>query len=367
MLDFARLFEPIVWAPAPPIIRNVFYDGVFPMRIGGAFLLVAGLLLCLTIVWAAVGFLMMGFGLLCFLVAERRQKRKATLKTSVRRYSAEADRRKEPELLPAREATQRTALPEASDAQHEPNFFAGAADGTPPKSPQPPAALSHTPKVRQDPVVGAEPLDAAASAPPSTLPKRRAARRQVATNAQTYDVEKWRSIAKDDVDISRSVETLSPFGKKYVDLLASAYMAFNDKSYLPAIMKMVAEAIRKDSGRALAGAPTDGDAKMDLISFAMSKARGSAVDSLLVSAATATSPIGEAYSRADTGDVLREVEPKAEDNPQGSKPAPRHGVAKQSDTSPAAKPAVRQANPRPVDQTDANETRDLTDLFNKIA
>lgn len=45
------------------------------MRITGAVLVVLGSLLTLTIVWAAVGFLMMGFGLICGLVAERRERR----------------------------------------------------------------------------------------------------------------------------------------------------------------------------------------------------------------------------------------------------------------------------------------------------
>ena len=45
------------------------------MRIAGAVLVVLGSLLTLTIVWAAVGFLLMGFGLICGLVAERRERR----------------------------------------------------------------------------------------------------------------------------------------------------------------------------------------------------------------------------------------------------------------------------------------------------
>jgi hypothetical protein len=45
------------------------------MRITGAVLVVLGSLLTLTIVWAAVGFLMMGLGLICGLVAERRERR----------------------------------------------------------------------------------------------------------------------------------------------------------------------------------------------------------------------------------------------------------------------------------------------------
>jgi uncharacterized membrane protein len=40
------------------------------MRIIGTCLLIFGCFLTLTVVWAAIGFLMMGFGLICLLVAE---------------------------------------------------------------------------------------------------------------------------------------------------------------------------------------------------------------------------------------------------------------------------------------------------------
>jgi hypothetical protein len=44
------------------------------MRLFGFVLLIAGFLLCVSIVWAALGFLMMGFGLICLLIAERNRK-----------------------------------------------------------------------------------------------------------------------------------------------------------------------------------------------------------------------------------------------------------------------------------------------------
>ena len=45
------------------------------MRIAGWILLIAGALLCATLVWAAVGFLLMGVGLLSLLVAENNRER----------------------------------------------------------------------------------------------------------------------------------------------------------------------------------------------------------------------------------------------------------------------------------------------------
>jgi hypothetical protein len=45
------------------------------MRVLGTVLLVSGFLLCVSIVWAAPGFVMMGVALICLLVAEQRSKR----------------------------------------------------------------------------------------------------------------------------------------------------------------------------------------------------------------------------------------------------------------------------------------------------
>src|SRR6266704_5421195 len=44
------------------------------MRVAGTILLLGGFLLCVSIVWAAVGFPMIGLGLVCLLIAERRKK-----------------------------------------------------------------------------------------------------------------------------------------------------------------------------------------------------------------------------------------------------------------------------------------------------
>jgi len=51
------------------------------MRIAGWTLLVGGLFLCLSVVWAALGFLMMGFGLISLQVAEHNRRRATNLTT----------------------------------------------------------------------------------------------------------------------------------------------------------------------------------------------------------------------------------------------------------------------------------------------
>src|ERR1700730_15724609 len=51
------------------------------MRLGSV-LLIGGFLLCVSIVWAALGFFMMGLGLICLLIAEERNKRFQKLTSS---------------------------------------------------------------------------------------------------------------------------------------------------------------------------------------------------------------------------------------------------------------------------------------------
>jgi hypothetical protein len=58
--------------------RNAFFRNPdSSMRLAGWLFLLAGLLLCLSVVWATLGFLMMGIGLIALQAAERRRKRPA--------------------------------------------------------------------------------------------------------------------------------------------------------------------------------------------------------------------------------------------------------------------------------------------------
>jgi len=54
-----------------------WHRGLSFMRIAGWLLLIVGTLLCVSIVWATIGFLMMGLGLVCLLIAENRTQRAA--------------------------------------------------------------------------------------------------------------------------------------------------------------------------------------------------------------------------------------------------------------------------------------------------
>jgi hypothetical protein len=314
------------------------------MRIVGTFLLLGGFLLCISIVWAAVGVLMIGLGLICLLIAERRKKQSTA---PLGALSDEVGRRREPPPLQIEKHAQSAEPVEASpswiDSGQAPSSFPEPRQQKPPM----PAPVSR-----------------------KELPERRP--NEPEPNA--YDLEKWRALVKSDADISRSVEAVLPFGKKYVDQLAMAYLAFEEKSYLPAIVKLVANAIKRDSGRDSAGvAAMDGDPDTDLISFAMSKARTSVVEQVFAAALD---------DGAEKSSVMRSAPPQTEPDAR-VKPAAVQSELKTPHSRPAgeAGSAKRPPDARGVDERLADrviaparkatagvdDAQNLTDLLNRIA
>ena len=313
------------------------------MRIAGTFLLLGGFLLCISIVWAAVGFLMMGLGLICLLMAERRTK--PSMASSGPLADA-AGRRLEPPPLQVEKHAQPAEPVEASPSR------IGARQASLPESRQP--------KPRKPALVSR---------------KERPVRRPDEPDPNAYDLEKWRALVKSDADISRSVEAVQPFGKKYVDQLAVAYLAFQEKSYLPAIVKMVADAIKKDSGRDSASlAEMDGDPDTDLISFAMSKARTSAVQQVFASAAPndgreKSSATSKAPPQAgpDARVMLAAVQSQlktSRSRPQGGAGSPRRLSDARGEDKGLADRATTAAS---IATASVNDAQNLTDLLNRIA
>jgi len=85
-------------------------------------------------------------------------------------------------------------------------------------------------------------------------------------------MEKWRAVVDGDVDISQAVAALAPFGKKYVDELARAYLVLDDKDYLPLILKKIAATVKRDTGRDFVStAPIDGPPAVGLLAGAPAK------------------------------------------------------------------------------------------------
>jgi hypothetical protein len=315
------------------------------MRIAGAFLLVGGFLLCISIVWAAVGFLMMGLGLICLLMAERRKKPSTA---SPGPLADEAGRRREPPPLPIEKRAQPAEPVEASPSRIGPRQASSSFPEPRQPKPRKPALVSRN---------------------------ERPERRPDEPDPNAYDLEKWRALVKSDADISRSVEAVLPFGKKYVDQLAMAYLAFGEKSYLPAIVKMVADAIRKDSGRGTADvAGMDGDPDTDLISFAMSKARTSPVQQVFASAALndgreKSSVTSKALPQAgpDARVKLAAVQSQlktSRSRPQGGAGSPRRLADARGADQGLADTATTPARKATAS---VNDAQDLTDLLNRIA
>jgi hypothetical protein len=315
------------------------------MRIAGTFLLLGGLLLCISIIWAAVGFLMMGFGLICLLVAERRKKH-STAPPGL--LSDAFDLRREPPPLQIDKRAQPAELVEASSSKIEPQRAQSSFPE--PRQPRPPR-------------------------PALIPPKDQPARRRNEPDTIPYDLEKWRALIRNDADISRSLEALQPFVKKYVDQLAMAYLAFEEKSYLPTIVKLVADAIKKDSGRdPTSAAAMDGDPNTDLISFAMSKARNSTEEQVFASrapnngSAEKFSIVSKAAPPQAEWDARVKLAVQSELKTSHSHPKDGTGSSKRQPDARGVDegPAVRVVAPVRKATASVDDAKNLADLLNRI-
>jgi hypothetical protein len=172
------------------------------VRIAGWVLLIAGFLLCVSIFWATIGFLFMGLGLICLQIAEQRNKRLAKL--AALQTEAINSRREPPQL----QAASRDIL-RSDQGTH----FSGE----------------------------------------STIDRR------------SNDRERWRVLLSTDSDLARLAEVLAPFGQKYVDELAAAYLVFNDKKYLPTIVQKIITSARMDSGHDASSEPISTHSNTDAL------------------------------------------------------------------------------------------------------
>ncbi|QOZ29147.1 hypothetical protein [Bradyrhizobium sp. CCBAU 51753] len=151
------------------------------MRLTGWILLLIGGLLCATIAWAALGFLLMGVGLIALQVAERRRLRA-----------------------------------EVAGAG------AGGAEFTAPLV----AAGLQPPTLAQD---------ASQDASQDTASSQQS-RRSDKRSGAPYDREAWRRLVESDPDLAGLAKVLADYGPQYVDELATSYLAAPDKNRLGAIV-----------------------------------------------------------------------------------------------------------------------------------
>ena len=64
-----------------------------------------------------------------------------------------------------------------------------------------------------------------------------------------YDKEKWEALLKYDDDIARIAERIRPLGERWLDELARAYLALNDKQYLSRIEEKIRADARAERAR----------------------------------------------------------------------------------------------------------------------
>lgn len=162
------------------------------MRLTGWVLLLIGGLLCATIAWAALGFLLMGVGLIALQVAERRR----------------AD-----EAVPA-----------------------GSSGFTPPRlSPalQPPTL---DPVTGQDNGPQRQPRRVAWPDKDAEPANDREIHDRETYDRKAYDRETWRRLVETDPDLAQLANVLADYGPQYVDELAASYLAAPNKSRLGAIV-----------------------------------------------------------------------------------------------------------------------------------
>ena len=181
------------------------------MRILGWLLLVGGLLLCVSILWAAPGFFCMGLGLIFLQIAERK-KRKA-------KSAAWSSDQSEPQAEQAQ-------IPESTRAVVPPETEGDAGAG-----------------------------------------------RENVKGPYSYDRREWRALLSSDADISRLAKVLDSYGQKYVDEFAAAYLALNDKDYLPAILRKIVASASRDSGQNIAGDFHEENTNPDPVAMAFNKTR----------------------------------------------------------------------------------------------
>lgn len=180
------------------------------MRIFGVILIVLGLLICLTIIGIPFGLFLMFIGTLCAVFGGRRR----TVITNVVQVSTTPgiQMAQIPHDDGYRDMPRTIEPPRA-----EPRLI------NPPRSPSPGRTDWHT-------------VDHSAA--------------ERAASGHAYDRSKWNALVEYDADIRRIVDGLQPYGQKYVDQFAAAFLALNDKEYLPMIVKKILESARQDKSAA---------------------------------------------------------------------------------------------------------------------
>jgi hypothetical protein len=300
------------------------------MRIAGWVLLVGGFMLCVSVLSAALGFLFMGLGLIFLQIAEQKEKSLATSDASLSRQPA------------------------------------------PQREPPPPRAL----------------------APSQAEQERAVVDRESAIGPSPYDRERWRLLLRNDADISRLVTVLAPYGQKYVDELAAAYLALNDKDHLPTILRQIIASARRDSHQNVAGDRSHENSNADAVGLAFGRTRpvdrvrdprvgyadepASVNNVSEVDAGLKKEQISKRSGREFSANVAASAAGKTAVEPANSEPAASHAESNASPAGPIAADATSPEPPAVADAAvdadekgltpeDAVDTDNLTDMLNRLS
>jgi hypothetical protein len=287
------------------------------MRVAGWVLLVGGFLLCVSILSAALGFLFMGFGLIFLQIAEQEDKSPAT---------ADASR----------------------SGQSEPE-----------PEPPPPRALAPSQAEEEE---------------------REVVDRESAIDPDSYDRERWRLLLRNDADISRLVTALAPYGQKYVDELAAACLALNDKDHLPMILRQIIASARRDGRVASDLTGKNSNAEADGLAFDGTRRADRVRDSR---AGYADEPASvNNVSKVDAALKKEQVSKRSGRKFSGDVDASAAGKAAVEETNPAGQIAVEATNPKPpavadaalgadekgvTPEVDAVDVDNLTDILDRLS
>jgi hypothetical protein len=170
------------------------------MRILGAILIVVGFLFCLSIVGAVIGIPLMIIGLIFVVVGGRRK----TIITNVVTVS------NAPHARPDDNRTHQPRAPDLVGRDTQPRL---------------PPIIDVSPRLQDG--YSRQPVEARLG----------------------YDRNKWDALVKYDKDIADVALKLEALGPPWVDEFAKAYLAINDKSYLPVIVQKIINDAREAQGR----------------------------------------------------------------------------------------------------------------------
>jgi hypothetical protein len=187
------------------------------VRITGWILLLIGLVLCVSVAWAALGFLLMGVGLVALQVAERdrRRARQAAaaggagrdkpLQAVAAPRTEEPVTRWEPALAPASGVVRRAEPTRSRFDRPAPATFV-------PDKPAPDEPIADEP----------------------------------GPDTSSYDKEAWHRLVERDPGLAQLTAVLADYGQPYVDELATRYLAAPDSSRLGAIVDEIIAKARGD-------------------------------------------------------------------------------------------------------------------------